>query len=161
MPYITIMKAFYFRVGVFVIFITMCQGQKAAGFGTPEDRLQLLRELVAINDEYIPKALKRQSLTKGADYYGAVFDNDSVVTPIGTAQLVQTLMCAYVSKDSKYFQSKELLERMTLAARALVGLQHDDGTIDLLTTNFHSTPDLGFTIFPLGLSYSIMLQNEK
>jgi hypothetical protein len=50
---------------------------------------------------------------------------------------------------------------MTLAARALNNLQHADGTIDLLSTNFHSTPDLGFTIFPMALSYGIMLKNKQ
>jgi hypothetical protein len=50
---------------------------------------------------------------------------------------------------------------MTNAAIALLNLQHEDGTIDLLTTNFHSTPDLGFTIFPLATAYSILLQKNK
>jgi hypothetical protein len=49
---------------------------------------------------------------------------------------------------------------MTIAAGALLNLQHDDGTIDLLSTNFHSTPDLGFTIYPLALAYSIMQKNN-
>jgi hypothetical protein len=120
----------------------------------------LLSELVAINDKYIPDAQKRQSLRKNLEYYGAVFDADSVVSPIGTAQLIQMLMSGYVSPDSRYYRSKEILTRMELAADALIHLQHEDGTIDLLTTNFHSTPDLGFTIFPVGMSYSIMLRNQ-
>lgn len=124
------------------------------------ERQKLLTALVAANDENIPHALARQSRQAGEHYFGAMFDADSVVSPIGTAQLIQTLMCAYVSKESRYYHSKDILARMELAADALIGLQHDDGTIDLLTTNFHSTPDLGFTIFPLAASYSIMTKHR-
>lgn len=50
---------------------------------------------------------------------------------------------------------------MTLAGTALLNLQHLDGTIDLPSTNFHSTPDLAFTIYPLASAYSIMLKNDQ
>ncbi|MEX1238935.1 MAG: hypothetical protein WEB30_04430, partial [Cyclobacteriaceae bacterium] len=128
---------------------------------SPFDRNELLLNLIKVNDKYIANALTRQLTEKSKTYYGAVFDADSVVSPIGTAQLLQALMCSYVSHESKYFQSEEILSRMELATGALLNLQHDDGTIDLLTTNFHSTPDLGFTIFPLGLSYSIMMKHNR
>jgi hypothetical protein len=118
--------------------------------GTPHySKNELVAQLIRLNDESIPKVLASQLTTKNTAYYGAVFDGDSVVSPIGTSLLIQTLMCSYVSRDSKYYQSKELLERMTLAGIGLLNLQHEDGTIDLLTTNFHSTPDLGFTIYPV------------
>ena len=132
----------------------------AAGSTPPDNKKELLSQLIRLNDENITKVLSRQSTEKGSVYYGAVFDGDSVVSPIGTSNLIQTLMCSYASRDSKYYRSKLLLQHMTLAATALLNLQHDDGTIDLLTTNFHSTPDLGFTIYPLALAYSIMLKNN-
>ena len=132
----------------------------ADGVTPPYNKKELLLHLIRVNDKNLTIELNRQLTEKDKVYYGAVFDVDSVVSPIGTSHLIQTLMCSYVSRDSKYYQSKEILERMTLAAVGLVSLQHDDGTIDLLSTNFHSTPDLGFTIYPLALSYSIMLKNN-
>lgn len=132
----------------------------ADGATPPYNKKELLLHLIRVNDKNLTIELNRQLTEKDKVYYGAVFDVDSVVSPIGTSHLIQTLMCSYVSRDSKYYQSKEILERMTLAAVGLVSLQHDDGTIDLLSTNFHSTPDLGFTIYPLALSYSIMLKNN-
>jgi len=127
----------------------------------PYDKRELLSQLIKQNDESIPRIIVRQIADKNNPYYGVVFDNDSVVSPIGTSNLIQTLMCSYVSIDSKYYQSKEMLQRLTMAATGLLSLQHEDGTIDLLSTNFHSTPDLGFTVYPLALAYSIMLQNNK
>jgi len=133
----------------------------AFGQVPPNNRNELLPELINLNDNSIPAALSYQWTEKDKTYYGAVFDRDSVVSPGGTAGLIQNLICSYVSPDSKYYHSKEILTRMILAAEGLLNLQHDDGTIDLLSTNFHSTPDLGFTIYPLALSYSIMLKNSK
>ncbi|HZB14242.1 MAG TPA: hypothetical protein VE467_14480, partial [Chryseolinea sp.] len=130
----------------------------ATGNTIDSTKKELLTQLIKQNDDYIPKALSRQLTAENSRYIGAVYDADSIVSPIGTAGLIQTLMCSYVSRDSKFYKSKELLYRMTLAGRALLNFQHDDGTIDLLSTNFHSTPDLGFTIYPLALSYSILLQ---
>ena len=134
---------------------------QAQGIQYPYSKRELLMALIKINDEQIPNALNRQLTDKEKIYYGAVLDRDSVVSPIGTSGLIQTLMCSYVSPSSTYYQSKEILQRMTLAARALLNLQHEDGTVDLLSTNFHSTPDLGFTIYPVASAYSIMLKNSK
>jgi hypothetical protein len=127
----------------------------------PYTKKELLKELVKLNDRSIPGALNNQWTGKDNLYYGAVFDADSVVTPMGTAKLIQSLMCCYVSPGSKYYKSKEILQHLTLAASGLLNLQHEDGTIDLISTNFHSTPDLGFTIYPLALAYSIMQKNNQ
>lgn len=127
----------------------------------PQSKKDLIVHLIRLNDESIPKVLNRQLIDKNSPYYGAVYDNDSILSPIGTANLIQSLMCSFVSRESKYYQSKEMLQRMIIAAGGLLAMQHDDGTIDLLSTNFHSTPDLGFTIYPLALAYSIMLQNNR
>lgn len=134
---------------------------KATGITSPYSKKELLLELIKLNDKNIPNALNRQWTDKSNIYYGATFDGDSVVSPMQTANLIQNLMCSYVSPESKYYQSKEILQRMTLAASGLLNLQHEDGTIDLISTNFHSTPDLGFTIYPLALAYSIMLKNKQ
>jgi hypothetical protein len=134
---------------------------KAIGITSPYSKKELLMELIKLNDNNIPNALNKQWTDKSNVYYGATFDGDSVVSPMQTANLIQNLMCSYVSPESKYYQSKEILQRMTLAASGLLNLQHEDGTIDLISTNFHSTPDLGFTIYPLALAYSIMLKNKQ
>ena len=127
----------------------------------PYSKKEMLIELIKLHDANVPNALKRQQTDKEKNHYGAIFDADSVVSAGGTSGLIQTLMCAYVSPASSHYQSKEILQRMTLAANALLNLQHEDGTIDLPSTNFHSTPDLGFTIYPMGLAYSLMLKNNK
>ncbi len=122
---------------------------------------ELLAQLIKVNDENITNILNRQVSEKSSVHYGVVYDNDSIMSPIGTAGLIQTLICGYISRDSKFYQSKEILQRMILAGNAMLKLQHADGTIDLLSTNFHSTPDLGFTVYPLATAYSIILQKKQ
>lgn len=141
----------------FVILPVVLSGQeRRADLPSKKD---LMADLIRLNDVAVETQMKYQ-LRTGEQYSGAVLDQDSVVSPIRTAHFIQTLMCSYVSQGSRFYRSPEILEHMTLAAQALVDLQHEDGTIDLVTTNFHSTPDLGFTIFPLANSYSIMLQHR-
>ena len=157
--YLRIRRPFLFQFGFFLMLVFFLTN--AFGIATPHNKKELLSELIKLNDNHIAGSLNNQWIDKSNLFYGAVFDGDSVVTPIGTAQFIQNLMCSYVSPRSKYYKSEEILRRMTLAAQGLLNLQHEDGTIDLIATNFHSTPDLGFTIYPLGLAYSIMLKNEK
>ncbi|MDP3912231.1 MAG: hypothetical protein Q8R96_00630 [Bacteroidota bacterium] len=133
----------------------------ASAIVPPYNKKELLSELIKLNDNNITNALNSQWTDKNSVYYGALFNGDSVVSPIQTSDLIQKLMCSYISPESKYYRSKELLDRMTIAASGLLNLQHDDGTIDLISTNFHSTPDLGFTIYPLALAYSMMLRNKQ
>lgn len=159
---ILVSMIFCSRLAFACCFILFCcdatYGQRR---GNVREKEELLHELVRLNDDHISSELNHQWTEKGVPFEGAIFDGDSVVSPIRTAGFVQTLMCGYVSRESRYYRSREILDRMTLAARALVNLQHEDGTIDLLSTNFHSTPDLGFTIFPLAISYSIMLAHKE
>lgn len=121
---------------------------------------ELLTNLIRLNDETIPGVLTRQCTQKEDKFFGAVFNSNSVVSPMETSNLIEKLMCSYVSPESKFYGSDELVQRMTIAASALLNLQHDDGTIDLLSTNFHSTPDLGFTVYPIALAYSIIQKNN-
>ena len=89
---------------------------EAIGITSPYSKRELLSELVKLNDKNIPNALSRQWTDKSDTYCGAAFDGDSVVSPMQTSNLIQNLMCSYVSPVSKYYQSKEILQRMTLAA---------------------------------------------
>ena len=74
-----------------VLFLT-CHNPEAFSQGR-NDRQVLLKKLIAANDENIAGALERQSVQRNNLYFGAVFDADSVVSPIGTAHLIQTLIC--------------------------------------------------------------------
>lgn len=147
-------------LSVLFMFLLACCLTAVGATTAPRNGKELLKELVRINDGNLQKTLARQWPANVQPYPGAVFDTDSVVSPFGTAHLVQELVCSYVSPSSEFYRSEPLLRKAILAARGLLSLQHEDGTIDLISTNFHSTPDLGFTIYPIGFAYSIIQKNK-
>jgi hypothetical protein len=82
----------------------------------------------------------------GSSHYGGVLDSYDMPSPHAATSFLKTGICALVCPESNYHADPSLVERLGKSAEFLLGLQHADGTIDLLSTNFHSTPDTGFIV---------------
>jgi len=108
--------------------------------------------LVRATDGRIPALLERQEAAPS----GVVRDEHGIPSAGGTAGLVATLVSALAAPESRFAGSPELGQRIALAGRALLGLQHADGTIDLATTNFHSPPDTAFVLEPVCTALSVV-----
>jgi hypothetical protein len=80
---------------------------------------------------------------------GGLRDEHEIPQPGATAGFLSNLAALFLAPESRYHRSAELLGRMERAAEHLVRIQHSDGTIDLLTTNFGSPPDTAFVLEPL------------
>ncbi|MBI4626510.1 MAG: hypothetical protein HY736_25240 [Verrucomicrobia bacterium] len=106
----------------------------------------LLRELVRANDAAIPSQLARQERRASHRWLGGIPNEYGIHTVSGTAGFLSSLVCAACAPGSKYFQSAGLVEPLRLAVRYLLAAQHDDGTVDLYSTNFHSPPDAAFIL---------------
>ena len=129
---------------------------------TAEDRkfADLLKELIRKNDALVPKVTGAQNREKGSPQFGGVPDPYGLYNAGSTAGLIARLTTSFVSSDSPWYLSPELSEAMINAARYLLKIQHEDGTIDLLSTNFRSTPDTGFVVEPLAIAFSLMKRIE-
>lgn len=121
---------------------------------------ELRDHLVNLNDEQVPKILERQTLDSGSKYYGGVIDNWKIHTPQSTNGLIKILASAYSIENSKYYKKASLVEPMMLAAKYLLNVQHKDGTIDLLSTNFRSTPDTAFVVEHTWHSYQFIRRTK-
>jgi hypothetical protein len=117
--------------------------------------------LVKQNDKQIPDMLARQEQNSSHRWFGGVKDAWGIHTPNGTSHFVRTLVCAILSPTSKYADSEELLQKIHDATTYLQHAQHDDGTIDLLSTNFHSTPDTAFVMEWVCGSYGLLNNAES
>jgi hypothetical protein len=102
--------------------------------------------LVERHDAAVDRLLKLQ-ITDGAHPECGGYGDEFGLYGAGVAPgLVDAFIAAWGYAGSRHYHSTVLQERMLLAAAYLRGKQHADGTIDLLVTNFHSTPDVAFVI---------------
>lgn len=106
----------------------------------------LVRELVRANDEHVARLLPRQERRASHRRVGGLPDEHGIYTAGGAAGFVSALACASCAPGSGFLHSTALVEPLQLAVRFLLEVQHDDGTIDLHTTNFHSPPDTAFVL---------------
>ena len=116
----------------------------------------VFERLVRANDARIPALLERQETASSHPWRGALRDEHGILSAGGTAGLVPAHLAALAAPGSRYQGSPEIADRLSLASRALLALQHPDGTIDLPTTNFHSPPDTAFVLEPVCASLSVV-----
>src|SRR5690606_1361589 len=67
----------------------------------------------------------------------------------------------YHTTTSQYHRSIPLRIAIESAVDCLLEIQHEDGTIDLFSTNFHSTPDTAFIVNDLVPTYKMMQGMER
>ena len=116
----------------------------------------LIDRLIQSLDEQIPELLSSRIKDPTDPHFGGIPDAFQIYHAGSAAGLIQTLTTAYVSPLSKFFHDPALQQAMMEAIDFLLRYQHPDGSIDLLTTNFQSTPDTGFVVEPLSISYKLL-----
>lgn len=128
----------------------------SAAVTMPDWLVRMIKE----NDASIDRLLGYQIKDKDHPFSGGLTDTQEMVNPHSTSGFIMWASVGLTSSHSQYFQSAALLENMKQAAGCLNKLQHDDGTIDLLSTNFHSTPDTAFLVKRLVFSYKQLEQSR-
>jgi len=106
----------------------------------------LVADLVRRNDDRIPRLLERQERRTSHRWVGGLPNEFGIFTAGDTAGFVSALACAITAEGSRLYRDADLREPLQQAARFLLNVQHDDGTIDLFATNFHSPPDTAFVL---------------
>ncbi|MEM8890817.1 MAG: hypothetical protein AAGD28_22770, partial [Bacteroidota bacterium] len=120
------------------------------------DSDNLLSIFLAENDRRVRNILNLQQKDPAHPFYGGFPDKYEIYHPSRPAAYAQSLISAYVSEASDFYKSTEIQDCLNLGMKFLLDRQHEDGTIDLLTTNFHSPPDTAFAVEPLSLALNIL-----
>lgn len=107
---------------------------------------ELVLELIRANNAQVPSLLALPERGESHPSRGGVVNGHGIYTAGGTAGVISALVCAVTAPSSTYYKSPELVEPLRLAARYMLTAQHEDGTIDLYSTNFRSPPDTAFVI---------------
>ncbi|MBN2852900.1 MAG: hypothetical protein JXQ23_09230 [Clostridia bacterium] len=117
------------------------------------------KKLLEYSDLGIPKSLKSQCLDKNSREYGGYFEQRKGFSePSGPISTAASYMILYYNSESAYYKNELLLDRAILAAQYSLNAMHEDGTIDLIETNFHDATSFGFTVWGVAPAYRVMLK---
>ncbi len=111
-------------------------------------------ELIEIHDKAIDGYFQHQITDPKSRWRGLIVAADGLHylgTGIGMTEVMGS---AYICPQSKYFKSKQVLERMKLTMETVVRELTPEGNMWLPTTNFNSPPDTAFGVFTAGTTAS-------
>jgi hypothetical protein len=119
-----------------------------------------LMEWIKIHDKSLSNFNSNKITDSTHKYFGGYVDGDEIPSPHSTAGFIAKASMLFACAESKYHGSREVLADIEGASKALLKFQHGDGTIDLLSTNFHSTPDTAFVLENIIPSYKFLLKSK-
>ena len=125
-------------------------------FNMPLAKPAWVIELIKLNDKRIEPLTALQVKDASLKSFGGILDTEEIPTPQTTSSFISILACAIASPESAYYKSADLLNKVAGAIQYFLKVQHSDGTIDLLSTNFHSPPDTAFSVEKLAPAYSLL-----
>ncbi len=115
-----------------------------------------LLEWIKIHDQQLPNFKVLKVTNPQHPYVGGYMDDAEIPNPHTTAGFIGKACMLMACPESVFYQSKETLKEVEEATKALLKMQHTDGTIDLLSTNFHSTPDTAFVLENIVPAYTFL-----
>lgn len=127
---------------------------------TYESKPVWLLEWIKILDEQMPSFKKSRVSDTSKKHFGAFMDATEMPNPHSTAGYIGRACMLMFCAESHFFQSNETLITVEQAAEALLRFQYSDGTIDLLSTNFHSTPDTAFVLENIIPAYKFLKETK-
>lgn len=125
-----------------------------------ESKPTWLLEWIKIHDQNFPNFKSLKVTDTKSKYFGGYTDHVEIPNPHTTASFIMEACMLMSCSESTYYQSKEVLRDVEEAANAMLKFQHSDGTIDLLATNFHSTPDTAFILENIVPAYKFLKQSQ-
>ncbi len=131
------------------------------GFRSFEDiKPKWLLEWIKIHDQQLPGFKSNKILDPSNKYVGGYLDGEEIPNPHSTAAFIGKGCMLIFCKESLFYRSQEVLKDVEDAAKSMLKFQHSDGTIDLLQTNFHSTPDTAFILENIIPAYSFLKKSN-
>jgi hypothetical protein len=125
-------------------------------YAAPAIKPQWLIDLIKFNDADTVQMAAYKIKDTANKYVGGYMNEVEIPNPHSTCAFINRAAVAVSSPESSLYQSQSLLDDIEQALFSLLKMQHTDGTIDLLDTNFHSTPDTAFMVKRLMQSYNLL-----
>ncbi len=115
-----------------------------------------LLDWIKINDQQLANYPPLKVTDTASPYVGGYMSDVEIPNPHTTAGFLVKASMLFSTPESSYYQSAKLIPEIEAAARCMLKFQHSDGTIDLLDTNFHSTPDTAFVLENMVPAYKFL-----
>ncbi len=126
-----------------------------------ESDAEMIAAWVQENGKQIAAGLARQTQQRGHPWDGGFPDKHGIYHVGTAANHARILACGLVMPESAFHQSTKVTDSLLALVEFLNRRQHDDGTIDLITTNFHSPPDTGFVVEPLSVAVNCLQRDDQ
>lgn len=149
----------FVHIGATALSTLPLQGFSTLDFSTPV-KPQWVIDLIKLNDRGFDGLFAAQVVDTSKKAYGAIKDGEEIPNVQSSGHFIAKAAIALANPESEYFQSADLLKKVGLAAQYLLQAQHADGTIDLLSTNFHSPPDTAFSVEKLAPAYVFLKTSQ-
>lgn len=113
------------------------------------------KAIMEATESFVKKAMGVQVLDDlSPDYGGFPCPDILVCEPLAAANAFTTMTVMFFSRDSDYYHSLDLLQRIKLALGFIIRSQHEDGTIDsYITGDINSISSLAYAMCSLLKAY--------
>ena len=91
-----------------------------------------------------------------ADFGDIIMEPKGFSEPLSLFIPLVNFVGAYYHPDSSYYKNPELIKRAVFFMDVMLAGMHEDGTMDLLETNFHDATATAFAITPLAYAYRLI-----
>lgn len=143
------------QLGATVIGLSPFIGFAKANKAIPQKPAWIL-ELIRLNDKQIDDYPNPQITDLESPNLGAICDGEGIPNALSTGGYISLWAISVSCPESKYYASTHLLQYIEKGAHYITRAQHSDGTIDLLSSNFHSPPDTAFSVDKIAIAYQLI-----
>jgi len=143
------------HLGATVIGLSPFMGFANSKKALPQKPAWLLN-LIRLNDKQISDNPNPQITDPQSPDLGAICDGDGIPNALSTGGYISLWAISVSCPESIYYASSNLLQSIEKGAQYLTKNQHSDGTIDLLSSNFHSPPDTAFSVDNVAVAYQLI-----
>jgi hypothetical protein len=119
------------------------------------------RHILRQTEAGVPRITAQQVQDTGDREYGGFRPEEQGYAEPGVsiAQAFR-LITLYTCRDSVYYHDDVILDRVKLFLEFCLRKQHADGTIDLMTTNFHCAATMAFSIQNAAPAYDLLVRDK-
>jgi hypothetical protein len=120
------------------------------------------KKLLELADRSVPAMLKRQCTDVMDPEYGGFPDmRKGFSEPNNVIGNAINLMVLYYNELSSHHRDDTLLKAANIAMDYGLSKQHEDGTIDLVETNFHCAATIGFSMQNVVPGYRVIKKYNR